>query len=186
MNHRAVIKESTRLMEEFFSARDGVLERAIQGGVQALLAGGKILVFGNGGSAAEAQHFAAEMVNRFKKTRRALRVISLTTDTSNLTSIANDSAFAAVFSRQVEALADQGDVALALSTSGNSPNVVKALKTARRKKMVTIGLTGKGGGKMAPLCDHLLDVPSSDTARIQEIHLVILHILAQEIENRLA
>jgi D-sedoheptulose 7-phosphate isomerase len=103
-----------------------------------------------------------------------------------LTSIANDSAFAAVFSRQVEALADQGDVALALSTSGDSPNVVKALKTARRKKMVTIGLTGKGGGKMAPLCDHLLDVPSSDTARIQEIHLVILHILAQEIENRLA
>lgn len=185
MNHHELIKEWTGILEKFFSTRNEDLEKAIEACVKSLQAGRKILVFGNGGSAAEAQHFAAEMVNKFRKERPAIRVMALTTDTSILTSIGNDISFDTVFSRQVEGLGDGGDVVLALSTSGNSPNVVNALRTARKRKMTTIGLTGKGGGKMGPLCDLLLDVPSSDTPRIQEIHLLILHIIAQEIENKL-
>jgi D-sedoheptulose 7-phosphate isomerase len=109
----------------------------------------------------------------------------LTTDTSTLTSIGNDSSFDHIFSRQVEALGEEGDVAIALSTSGTSPNIVHALQVARGKKLVTIGLTGKEGGKIGPLVDYLVDVPSKKTPRIQEVHLLLLHILAQELEERL-
>jgi len=186
MRFRAIVKEYGRLLDGFVSGRSDVLEKSIEACRRTLRAGGKVLVFGNGGSAAEAQHFAAEMVNKFKKTRAPLRVLSLSADTSVLTSIGNDAAFSLVFSRQVEALGEEGDVALALSTSGQSSNIIKALQVARKKKMVTIGLTGKGGGKMGPLCDLLLEVPSSDTPRIQEIHLLILHLLAEEIEKRLS
>jgi D-sedoheptulose 7-phosphate isomerase len=149
---------------------------------RALQAGGKVLVFGNGGSAAEAQHFAAELVNKFEKVRPAIRAIALTTDTSILTSVGNDFAFDQVFSRQVEALADRQDVALALSTSGLSANILQAVRTAKKIGLVTIGLTGRDGGTLASLVDHLLAVPSDRTPRIQEAHLFLLHRLALEVE----
>jgi len=172
-------------MEEFLATKSGLLEKVIKATVQSLRAGHKILVFGNGGSAAEAQHFAAELVNRFLKERPALAAIALTTDTSALTSIGNDTSFDYVFSRQIEALAVKGDIALALSTSGNSANVIEALKKAKEKGIMTIALTGKGGGKLAPFADYLLDVPSRSTPRIQEAHLLLLHLLAGELEQRL-
>jgi len=185
MNHREIAREWERLLEEFDRGRAAALEAAVTACTGALAAGRKILAFGNGGSAAEAQHFVAELVNTFGRPRPALRAVTLSADTSVLTSIGNDVDFAAVFSRQIEALGDPGDAALALSTSGSSPNVIAGLKAARAKGMTTIGLTGRGGGAMAGLCDHLLDVASSETPRVQEIHLYLLHALAAEIERRL-
>jgi len=185
MDYQKAAERLSRLLDEFFKDKNKIFEAAATDCLRSLRAGGKILVFGNGGSAAEAQHFAAELVNKFLKTRPALRAVALSTDTSVLTSIGNDSGFDRVFSRQVEALAEKGDVALALSTSGNSPNVINALKAAKKKKLVTIAMTGKGGGKMARLPDHLLDVASFETPRIQEAHLFLLHLLAEEIENKL-
>ena len=186
MNYQKAAGRLSRLLNGFLKDKSKTFEGAVKACVRSLRAGGKILVFGNGGSAAEAQHFVAELVNRFLKTRPALRAIALSTDTSILTSIGNDSGFDRVFSRQVEALAEKGDVALALSTSGDSPNVINALKAAKKKKLVTIAMTGKGGGKMARLPDHLLDVASLETPRIQEVHLFLLHLLAEEIENKLS
>ncbi len=186
MKHQAAASRLNRLLDEFLKTKGETLGEAARACVRSLRAGRKILVFGNGGSAAEAQHFAAELVNRFMKDRAAIPAVALSTDSSVLTSIANDSGFERVFSRQVEALAERGDVVLALSTSGNSANVIRALQAARKKKLVTIALTGKSGGKMAGLADYLLDVPSSETPRIQEVHLVLLHLLAEEIENRLS
>ncbi len=185
MKARLVMKEWARLGADFAARRGEILGRAAEACVRSLEAGGTILAFGNGGSAAEAQHFTAELVNKFFKKRPALRAISLATDVSALTSIGNDVSFRAVFSRQVEALGKAGDVALALSTSGSSPNVVAALRQAKKMGLVTIGLTGRGGGAMAPFCDYLIDVPSSVTPRIQEVHLAALHLLAEEIESRL-
>ena len=124
-------------------------------------------------------------MNKFGAVRPALRAVSLTTDTSVLTSIANDLSFAAVFSRQIEALGRAGDVALALSASGTSPNIVRGLAAARKKGMITVGLTGAAEGKMGPLCDYLIRVPSKSTPRIQEMHLVLLHLLVAEIERGL-
>jgi len=185
MDSRNVLQELNEILEEFFAKKGELFEKVIKMIAGSLKAGHKILVFGNGGSAAEAQHFAAEMVNRFLKERPALAAISLTTDTSALTSIGNDTSFDYIFSRQIEALAQKGDVALALSTSGNSANIIEALKKAREKGLLTIALTGKGGGKLAPLPDYLLDVPSRSTPRIQEVHLVLLHLLAEELEKSL-
>jgi len=179
--------EIAAVLEEFFKTRRGVVEAVVSATVKSLRSGGKILLFGNGGSAAEAQHFAAELVNKFLKERRALPAISLTTDTSTITSIGNDMSFDRIFSRQIEALGRKGDVAIALSTSGNSPNVIEGLKAAKKIGMVTIALTGEGGGKLAAAPDvapdYLIDVPSTSTPRIQEIHLVVLHIIAEEIEK---
>jgi len=185
MNANALMRNCRRLVESFLAAKAGTLERAARLSVEALAGGRKILLFGNGGSAAEAQHFAAELVNKFLEVRPAMRALALTTDTSVLTSVGNDAGFETVFSRQIEALGDAGDVALALSTSGGSPNVIRGLKAAKKAGLVTIGLSGKGGGKMGALCDVLIDVPSSSTPRIQEIHLLALHILAEEVEKKL-
>lgn len=182
MNRAEILYQVTK---NFLETKTGVLKEVTEEIIQRLKAGRKILVFGNGGSAAEAQHFAAELVNKFLKMRPAIRTVALTTDTSILTSIGNDTSFDNVFSRQIEALGDEGDVAVALSTSGTSPNIVEALKAAREKKMVTVALTGEGGGKLGPLADYLLDVPSKDTPRIQEVHLLLLHLLAEEIEARM-
>lgn len=170
----------------FFAERSEVFEKALQAMCACLRSGGKILVCGNGGSAAQAQHFAAELVNKFSLVRPAYAAIALTTDTSALTSIANDEEFRVVFSRQVEALGRNGDMVLALSTSGNSPSVTAALETARERGLKTVALTGEGGGLLASLGDYLLDVPSTSTPRIQEVHLVLLHLLAEEIELRLS
>ncbi len=185
MEYQTVQEEINRLLTDFFRQKGPLLEKAAEVIVKCLVSGHKVLVFGNGGSAAEAQHLAAELVNKFSRPRRPLAAIALTTDTSTLTSIANDSSFDLVFSRQVEALGDEGDIALALSTSGTSPNILEALRAARAKKLVTIALTGEGGGKLGPLADILLDVPSRSTPRIQELHLVILHLIAQELDDRL-
>ena len=185
MKYQVTAGRLNRMLDEFFKAKGKTLEAAAKACLRSLRGGRKILVFGNGGSAAEAQHFAAELVNRFLKDRRAFPAIALSTDSSVLTSIGNDSGFDQVFSRQVEALGERGDIALALSTSGRSSNIIEALKASRKKKLVTIALTGKGGGNMAKLADFLLDVPSSETPRIQEVHLVLLHLLAQEIEYKL-
>jgi len=186
MEYQAVQDEINRLLADFLRQKGAIMDRAAGAILAGLKSGRKVLVFGNGGSAAEAQHLAAELMNKFSRPRRPLPAIALTTDTSTLTSVANDSSFDRVFSRQVEALGNEGDIALALSTSGTSPNVVEALTVARNKKLVTIALTGEGGGKLGPLSDFLLDVPSRSTPRIQEIHLVVLHLIAQDLDDLLA
>ena len=186
MNVKDLIKKQTQTLEEFFENRGTQVQRAIDEICARLKDGHKVIVFGNGGSASQAQHFAAELVNKFAKSRRAIPALSLTTDTSCLTSIANDYAFDYVFSRQLEALGEEGDVVVALSTSGGSENVVRALQTAKEKKLFSIGMTGQGGGAAGKLCDILLDVPSNDTPRVQEVHLFLLHLICQEIEDRVS
>jgi D-sedoheptulose 7-phosphate isomerase len=151
----------------------------------ALKQGNKVLVMGNGGSAADSQHFAAELVGRFLKNRAALPAIALTTDTSILTALANDFGFDIVFRRQIEALAQPGDVVVGISTSGNSPNVLEGLQCAREKGCVTVALTGHDGGKMADGADLLLNVAVEETPRIQEAHLTLIHILCDLVEREL-
>ncbi len=146
-------------------------------------AGGKLLIFGNGGSAADAQHMAAELVNRFQRERAALAAIALTTDTSVLTSIGNDYSFDRVFARQIEALGSRGDVALGISTSGDSPSVVTALETARRRGLATIALTGRDGGAAGRAADVHVNVPDESTARVQEVHRTLIHAICELIEG---
>jgi D-sedoheptulose 7-phosphate isomerase len=163
----------------------GPIAAAVDLMVASLRGGGKILACGNGGSAADSQHFAAELVNRFERERQPLAAIALTTDSSTLTSIANDYAFDQVFAKQVLALGRPGDVLLAISTSGGSPNVLAAMAAARRLGMRTVALTGKGGGKMAAALgpdDIHLCVPATRTARIQEVHLLVIHCLCDGID----
>ncbi|MCX7627555.1 MAG: D-sedoheptulose 7-phosphate isomerase [Methylophilaceae bacterium] len=148
-----------------------------------LARGGKILLMGNGGSAADCQHIAAELVGRFQKERRGLAAIALTTDTSLLTSVSNDYGYEHVFARQVEALCNPGDLLIGISTSGNSPNVIRAMEAAKRKHVVTVAMTGEGGGKLAAFCDLTLAVPSRVTARVQEAHILIGHILCELIDD---
>lgn len=147
--------------------------------------GGTLFWCGNGGSAADSQHLAAELVGRFKKNRRALRSIALTTDTSVLTCVANDYSYDDIFARQVEALGRPGDVLIGISTSGNSENVLRAFKAAKELGLMTIALLGKGGGYIKDLADHALVIPSDSTARIQEAHILIGHILCELIEQEL-
>jgi D-sedoheptulose 7-phosphate isomerase len=151
--------------------------------VAALRAGHKLLIVGNGGSAADAQHIAAEIVGRYKKERPAYAAIALTTDTSALTAVANDYGFEQVFARQVEGLGQRGDVLLALSTSGGSPNILAALRSARARGLVTVGFTGSKGHAMGAHCDHLLVAPSDNTPVIQQIHLTMAHGICDEIEQ---
>ncbi|CAH2030348.1 D-sedoheptulose 7-phosphate isomerase [Trichlorobacter ammonificans] len=153
--------------------------------VETLKIGNKLLIMGNGGSAADAQHFAAEIVGRFAMERPGLPAMALSTDSSALTAIGNDYGFDRVFSRQVEALAAPGDALVGISTSGNSPNVLKALETGRQAGCSTIGLLGRDGGTIAPLCDLALIVPSDITPRIQEGHITVIHILCDLIEQSL-
>ena len=150
---------------------------------QSFMKGNKVLLIGNGGSAADAQHFAAELMVRFKKERLPYPAIALTTDSSILTAHGNDYNFETIFKRQVEALGNQGDCLFALSTSGNSRNILEAIGAAQKKGLLVIGLTGADGGKMGEMCDTLIMVPSSITARIQETHIFIIHILCQLLEN---
>ncbi len=147
--------------------------------------GGKLMFFGNGGSAADAQHLATELTVRYSADRRAIAAIALSTDTSALTAAANDLGFEHVFARQIEALGRPGDVAIAISTSGKSANVVAALKQARKKEIVTAGFSGKGGGELINLADHLLVVPSAVTARIQEMHILLGQMFCAALEIEL-
>ena len=152
----------------------------------ALRSGHKLLIAGNGGSAADAQHIAAEIIGRYKQDRPAYAAIALTTDTSALTAIGNDYGFEQIFARQVEGLGRRGDVLLALSTSGRSANILAAVKAARQQGMVTVGFTGAQGTAMGASCDHLLAAPSDDTAVIQQIHLTFAHGICDVIEQTLA
>jgi D-sedoheptulose 7-phosphate isomerase len=163
-------------------AQHPLLETIARAMVAILRAGGKILWCGNGGSASDSQHLAAELVGRFRRDRRGLASIALTTDTSALTAIANDHGYECVFSRQVEALGAPGDMLVGISTSGNSANVVAAMQAGRALGLVTVGFTGVGGGRVAAFSDHLLAVASRDTARIQEAHILAGHMLCDWIE----
>jgi D-sedoheptulose 7-phosphate isomerase len=161
---------------------EGVIASLGQRFVEALVQGGKILWLGNGGSAADCQHLAAEFVGRFQKERRGLSSIALTTDTSILTSVGNDYGYEAVFSRQVEALCRQDDVVIGITTSGNSENVIRAVQAAKSVGAFTVGFTGEGGGRLAAVVDTLVAVPSRETARIQECHILLGHILCEYVE----
>lgn len=161
------------------------LEQAAQAVVRALQSGGKVLLFGNGGSAADAQHIAAELVGRYKRERAGLAAIALTVNTSVLTAVANDYSFDRVYARQVEALGAPGDVAIGISTSGNSMSVVHGLEAARRKGLVTVGMTGVTGGRLKLQVDLCLQVPSKETPRIQECHILVGHILSEYVEEEL-
>jgi len=153
--------------------------------IAALRSGHKLLIAGNGGSAADAQHIAAEIVGRYKKERPAYAAIALTTDTSALTAISNDYGFEQVYARQVAGLGRRGDILLALSTSGRSPNILAALRAAHEHGMITVGFTGSKGAAMGVACNHLLVAPSDDTAIVQQIHLAVAHGICEEIEQAL-
>lgn len=176
--------ELKAILDRFFETRRGVFEAAAAALAACLAGGGKILAFGNGGSAAEAQHFAAELVNGLaRRDGPPLAAVALTADASSLTAVGNDRGFAEVFSRPLEALGKAGDAALALTTSGRSPDILEALRAARRLGLVTVALTGERGEAVAPLADVLLDIPSCSTPRVQEAHLVLLHLIAARLET---
>lgn len=167
------------------SALQATIARSAQACITSLKAGGKVLFAGNGGSAADAQHMAGEFVSRFAFDRPGLAAVALTVDTSILTAIGNDYGYEKLFSRQVQALGRPGDVLVAYSTSGRSPNIVRALETAREQGLVTIGFTGNRGGPMRELCDLTVEIPSADTPKIQEGHLIVGHILCGLVERAL-
>ena len=180
--------ESAQLKLKAVDALAEPIVRATEIMVKCLLANGKILACGNGGSAADSQHFSAELLNRFERERPGLAAVALTTDTSTLTSIANDYAYEQVFSKQVTALGQAGDVLLGISTSGNSKNVARAIAAAHERDMRVVALTGRGGGEIAKLLapeDVNVCVPHSQTARIQEVHLLTLHCLCDGIDAML-
>jgi len=187
-----LIERISRQFEDSAHAKLAAIEwlatpvaEAVEAMTSCLLGNGKILACGNGGSAADAQHFAAELVNRFEMERPPLAAVALTTDSSILTSIGNDYEFVQIFSKQIQALGQPGDMLLAISTSGNSPNVLAAITAAHEREMRVIALTGKGGGKIAELLtknDVHVCVPAERTARIQEIHLLVLHCLCDGID----
>ena len=187
------MREGVRRGEEVFAAAIKIHDRvrsnlgpaivAAQAISDALKAGHKLLVFGNGGSAADAQHLAGELVGRFQRERAAMPAIALTVDTSVLTAIGNDYSFKQVFARQVEALGLPGDVALGISTSGESPNVVAALQTARAKGLKTVALTGRDGGSVGRAAEIHVNVPDENTQRVQEVHMTLLHVMCEVIEE---
>jgi D-sedoheptulose 7-phosphate isomerase len=170
-------------LHERMRARLGTTLVAAQAISEALKAGKKLLVFGNGGSASDAQHMSSELVGRYQRERAAMAAIALTTDTSILTSVANDYSFKQVFARQMEALGQPGDVALGISTSGESPNVVLALQVAKRRGLKTIALTGRDGGSVGRAADIHVNVPDQSAARVQEVHRTLIHVLCEVIEE---
>lgn len=184
------------MTEEFFDEHIAVAEKTKQHAEaiakvaeelgETLSSGRKILICGNGGSAADAQHFAAELVGRYKKERKGMAAIALTTDTSILTAVGNDYGYDEVFARQVEALGEKGDALFIISTSGNSKNLVKAAEKAKAGGMKVVGLLGKGGGAVKGMCDLEITVPSENTPRIQEMHGMIIHIICEIVENKIA
>lgn len=176
------IEESIRVKQALLGMTEPI-ERAAALLVERLKSGGRVVIFGNGGSAADSQHFAAEMVGRLEVDHGSLPVLALTTDTSILSAVANDFGYDQVFARQVNAFVRAGDVAIGISTSGGSRNVVEGLRAARARQAHTIGMVGEKGGLMADLCDHLIRVPSSRTMRIQECHLTVVHILCHAVER---
>lgn len=185
MSIENIIQESINVKELILANKDLInrIKSAAQSCVESLQDGGKVHFCGNGGSAADAQHLAAELSGRFYYDRKPLNAEALHVNTSYLTAVANDYSFNMIYSRMIEASAKQGDVLVAISTSGNSENIVKAIEAAKQKKMLVVGMTGETGGKMATLCDILINVPSSCTPRIQEAHIMIGHIICEIIES---
>lgn len=184
---KSILEESIALKKQFFADDINIdaVVNAASAMVECYKRGGKIVVFGNGGSAADSQHLAAELVVRFEKERKAIPCISLTTDTSILTAVTNDYDFNRSFSRQLEALLNNDDIVVAISTSGNSRNVIEAVKVARDKKVPVIALTGSDGGKLLGESDISIVVNSDCTARIQELHITIIHIICKIVEDAL-
>ena len=182
---KQLLKASGDLKHRVAETLSGEILEAAQTIRGRLASGGKLLLMGNGGSAADSQHIAAELVGRFKKERAAIPAIALTVDSSSLTALGNDYGFETIFSRQIEALATAKDAVIGISTSGNSQNVIRALNLARNMGAATIGLVGHGGGNMKDCVDICIIVPSDDTARIQEVHITIGHIICEIIEQDL-
>jgi len=189
------IRENIYVDEAFLSDTAGLksTEKVIRVIIRSIKKGGKLLIIGNGGSASQAQHFAAELVNRFRLDRKALPALALTTDTSNLTSIGNDAGFDFIFSRQIEALGKKGDVCVALTTSdsegernGHSTNLFLALRKAKKLHMTTVGLVSEKTKNLLKLLDYAIIVPSQDTPRIQETHGLIIHIISEEVERKVS
>jgi D-sedoheptulose 7-phosphate isomerase len=182
----AELRSHQKVVEQTIEQSGEVIEQITDAMVRCFRQGNKLLICGNGGSAADAQHVAGEFVNRFRLDHAALPALALTTDTSILTCVGNDSAFENIFSRQVEALAKPGDILVGISTSGGSPNILKALDAGRALGLTTIGFTGENGpAKMSPKCDLCLVVPSSDTPRIQESHIFVWHVICGIVEQSL-
>jgi D-sedoheptulose 7-phosphate isomerase len=180
---RDMLEESLELKKSFFSAAGDSIEDLSQRLRRAFASGNKVLLFGNGGSAADAQHIAAELVGRFRRERDPLPAVALTTDSSILTGIANDYGYDQVFARQVRALGRSGDIAIGISTSGNSPSVLQAMAVAREMGLTTVALTGGDGGKLGSLAQIHLNVPHRRTDRVQEVHIMVGHILCQLVEE---
>lgn len=185
---RKIFEDSIAAKQKFLDDESGIAAviKTADAIIGSLKKGGKVIVFGNGGSAADSQHLAAELVVRFKKERKALPAVALTTDTSILTATANDYDFSKVFSRQIEALAGPSDVAIAISTSGNSPNVIEGAKAARAKNVPVIALTGRDGGALVAGSDIQMIVRSDNTARVQEVHEAIIHVICKLVEDAFA
>jgi D-sedoheptulose 7-phosphate isomerase len=162
-----------------------IIQELADASIRSLKKGGKIILFGNGGSAADAQHIAAELVGRFKRDRRSLAALAISTNTSILTALGNDYGFDTIFARQIEAIAKKEDLAIGISTSGNSPNVILGIKRAKQIGLKTAALTGNSGGKIAKLADIAIRAPSDNTPRVQEIHILVGHIICQLIEEAL-
>jgi D-sedoheptulose 7-phosphate isomerase len=183
---KSTLADASALHQRMMNADHQPIVDAAAAIVHALQRGGTLLIFGNGGSAADAQHVASELVNRFQRERQALAAVALTADTSVLTSISNDDAFARVFARQVEALGRPGDVAFGITTSGASDNIVAALETARSRGLQTIALTGRDGGAAGRAAAIHINVPSDVTARVQEVHRTLLHVICDLVEQAFA
>ncbi|HEX8494368.1 MAG TPA: D-sedoheptulose 7-phosphate isomerase [Pyrinomonadaceae bacterium] len=182
----AIVAASLDVKQRYFAEHTDEVKRAATMIAEAFKSGGKLLIFGNGGSSCDAQHIAGEFVNRFQhQSRRALPALALSTDGGVLTCIANDTGFEQVFARQVEAFGTRGDLCLAITTSGNSPNIIAAIEQAQALGLKVVGLLGRDGGRARQLCDLALVVPSDDTQRIQETHNLIGHILCELVEREL-
>jgi D-sedoheptulose 7-phosphate isomerase len=180
-----VVAQSLDVKKRFFAEHAARLVALADLIADRVRQGGKVLVFGNGGSAADAQHFAGELVGRFTKEGPPIPALALTTDSSIMTAVGNDYGYEHIFKRQVEAHARPDDIAVGISTSGNSKNVIEALLVAKSRGLLTVGMTGEGGGQLGPLVDHLFAVPSKDTPRIQETHHLMNHLLCELLEERL-
>lgn len=182
---RSDLQESIGVKQRVIAEQLPLIEKIATAMTDALRAGRRVYLMGNGGSAADSQHIAGELIGRFKMERNSLPAVALTTDTSVLTAIANDYGFDRCFARQVEGLVQEGDIVIGITTSGNSPNVLEAVKLANERGAVTIGFTGEGGGKLAELATICFEAPSSDTPRIQEAHITVAHALCDQVEKQL-
>ncbi len=181
----SLFRESISVKEKTLKEQIEVIGKIAQKTIQCYRQGKKVVLFGNGGSAADAQHLATELISRFQKERKSLPALALTTDTSTLTAIGNDYSFEKVFSRQVEGLVEKGDIVIGISTSGNSANVIEGIKEAKNQGAYTVGFLGQTGGKLKSIVDLAICIPSSVTARIQETHITVGHIICELVEEEL-